>query len=243
MDFRNKKVLVTGGAIRIGREICKGFARAGATVVIHCNTHTEEGKLLLEELGGPGKGHALFSMDLSNAAELEKEENIRLLEEKFSGVDILVNNASCYIRTPIQQEKLPEMERQLNINFLSPVLLMKLFAEKAVQGSVIVNMLDQGIAKTDRNTFSYALSKKALAEATKSAALSYAPCIRVNAVAPGPMIPPPDLPLSKMEKSIQSIPLQKAIAVEDVVSACLFAAGNSSMTGAILYVDGGLSLT
>ena len=77
MDFRNKKVLVTGGAIRIGREICKGFARAGATVVIHCNTHIEEGKLLLEELGGPGKGHALFSMDLSNAAELEKEENIR----------------------------------------------------------------------------------------------------------------------------------------------------------------------
>lgn len=243
MDFRNKKVLVTGGAIRVGREICKGFAHAGASVVIHCNTHIEEGKRLLEELGGPGKGHALFSMDLAHPAELEKEENIRMLGEMFSSVDILVNNASCYIRTPVQQETLPEMERQLNINFLSPSLLMKLFAEKAKEGSVIVNMLDQGIAKTDKNTFSYALSKKAFAEAAKSAALSYAPRIRVNSVAPGPMIPPPDLPLSKMEKSIQSIPLQKAIAVEDVVSACLFVAGNASMTGAIVYVDGGLSLT
>ena len=120
---------------------------------------------------------------------------------------------------------------------------MKFFAERAKAGSVIVNILDQGIAGTDKNTFSYALSKKALAEATKSAALSYAPAIRVNAVAPGPMIPPPDLPFSKMEKSIQSIPLQKAVAVEDVVSACLFVAGNASMTGAIVYVDGGLSLT
>ena len=162
MDFRNKKVLVTGGAIRVGREICKGFAHAGASVVIHCNTHIEEGKRLLEELGGPGKGHALFSMDLAHPAELEKEENIRMLGEMFSSVDILVNNASCYIRTPVQQETVPEMERQLNINFLSPSLLMKLFAEKAKEGSVIVNMLDQGIAKTDKNTFSYALSKKAL---------------------------------------------------------------------------------
>ena len=242
MKFAGKKVFVTGGGVRVGAEIVRAFVSAGAKVIIHCNSSRNEAEKLLESLGGREKGHGLFSLDLSRKDLYEEGKITEDLKEIFAGTDILVNNASCYFRRSLPEESMQEMERQFRINFFAPIFLMKLFASCAKDGSSIINILDQGIAKADPQAFSYALSKKALAEAVKSAALTLAPRIRVNAVAPGPMIPPVDMPFSTMEKSRAGIPLKKIIAPSDLAESCLFLAGNTSITGEILFVDGGLSL-
>ena len=242
MVLAGKKVFVTGGAVRVGAEIVRAFAREGACVTIHFRESSREASALLEEIGGRGKGHGLFQLDFSCGTFWEDPDSLRRLGEAFSGTDILVNNASCYFRKSLADETMAEMEKQFRVNFFAPVCLMKLFAAHAAASSCIINILDQGIAKADGKAFSYAISKKALAEATKSAALSLAPRIRVNGIAPGPMIPPADMPFSKMEKSRDAIPLKRTVSTKEVAESCLFAARNESMTGAILFVDGGLSL-
>ena len=242
MVIAGKKVFVTGGGVRVGAAIVRAYAAKGARLVIHCNNSRNEAEELLESIGGREKGHTLFAFDLTDKNFREEGKNFASLKECLAECDVLINNASCYYRKDLFQESMQEISLQFEVNFFAPVFLMKLFAENAKDGASIVNILDQGIFKTDPKAFSYALSKKALAEATKSAALTFAPRIRVNAVAPGPMIPPVDMPFSTMEKSISSIPLKKAVAPEDVASSCVFLSENSSMTGAILTADGGLSL-
>lgn len=242
LPLTGKKVFITGGAVRVGAALVRAFVSAGAKAVIHCHNSIQEGEKLLEEIGGREKGNDLILFDLAERGIWEDEKKCAQIKEIFSGTDILINNASCYVRTPLLQEDMREMERQYQINFFAPTALMKLFAASAGENSCIINILDQGICKSDPLAFSYSLSKRSLADATRNAALAFAPRIRVNAVAPGPVIPPVDMPLSRMEKSIERIPLKRAVKVEDVASACLFLASNSSMTGTILFVDGGLSL-
>lgn len=242
MNIEGKTVFVTGGGVRVGAVIVRAFAARGARLVIHCNNSRKEAGELLESIGGREKGHRIFFCDLTDKKLREEGGKAASLKEIFADADVLINNASCYFRKNMMEETLAEMMAQFDVNFFAPVLLMKFFAERAKEGSNIINILDQGIVKSDPKAFSYSLSKKALAEATKSAALTLAPRIRVNAVAPGPMIPPVDMPFSTMEKSMDSIPLKKTVSPEDVACACLFLAENPSMTGSIITLDGGLSL-
>jgi NAD(P)-dependent dehydrogenase (short-subunit alcohol dehydrogenase family) len=106
----------------------------------------------------------------------------------------------------------------------------------------IVNLLDQRIAKVDHETFAYAISKKALAEATLAAALQLAPRVRVNGISPGPVFPPKGLESSKMEKTLASLPLKRAVSPDDLADACVMLVENDSITGSILNVDCGQRL-
>lgn len=106
----------------------------------------------------------------------------------------------------------------------------------------VVNLLDQAIIKTAHDSFSYSLSKKALAEATRTAALHYAPRMRVNGLAPGPVFPPHGLEHLRMEKTLKTLPLGRPVNPHDLADACVMLAANSSITGATLFVDCGQSL-
>lgn len=240
MDIKGKKVLVTGGAVRAGAALCRAFAAAGAKVVIHFNSSCDAAMDLLAELGGESAGHSVFRCDLSDIPAAQN------MIAELSPLDILVNNASVFERKNISSESYEDAMRQFAVNFFAPVELMKSFAVGAYKAglgeAVIVNILDQAIARNDSSSFSYSMSKKALGEATLNAALNFAPRIRVNAVAPGPMLPPPGLEHLKMEKTLKTVPLARAVALDDFASACIFLASNSSVTGEILYVDCGQSL-
>lgn len=237
MDLKGKKVVVTGGAVRVGAALVQAFAAKGARLVIHCRHSLEEGKVLLEKIGGKKAGHTLMQMDLADP------ETVALRgKELLAGSDILINNASSYIRKKMEEEETAEGLLQWQVNFHTPVLLMQLFAQQARPGSVVINMLDQGICRSDENSFSYALSKKALAEATGSAALQLAPRIRVNGIAPGPVLPPVGLEHSRMEKTLQYVPLQKPVGLSDLTAGAIFLAENESVTGEILFIDCGQSL-
>lgn len=236
MDLKNKKTVITGSAVRVGRNMVKTFADRGAKIVIHCHNSETAGLELLEEIGGTSAGHSLWKCDLADSAQLEKEA-----PEILRGTDILINNASTYIRKKIMVETPEDAKAQWAVNFWAPVLLMQIFASVNTCGTII-NILDQGICRPDETSFSYALSKKTLADATRSAALQLAPDFRVNGIAPGPMLPPAAMPDSKMEKTLRKLPLARPVSLDDLCSGAVFLAENESVTGTILFIDCGQNL-
>lgn len=238
MEIAGKKVLVTGGAKRVGRAICLEFAKRGAKVAIHFSRSEREALELLESIGGEKAGHCAVRCELSDSAAS------RRMMEALAPLDILVNNASTFRQTPLPSESVEEAKKQFDVNFWAPVELMKSFVASAPSAGelAIVNILDQRIVKTDAKGFSYPLSKKALAEATLSAALQYAPRVRVNAIAPGPVFPPAGMESSKMEETLRGVPLRRPVSPEDLAKSCAHLASNSSITGAVLFVDCGQSL-
>jgi NAD(P)-dependent dehydrogenase (short-subunit alcohol dehydrogenase family) len=232
-------VLITGAALRIGRAIAKAFAAQGDRVVIHYRHSATAAHELLAELGGEARGHRLVQADLADlgaAAQLIPD----LLAQGLS-IDCLINNASHYSRRPLRDCDQQAMANVFAINFFAPFALMRAFALHCQRGCII-NLLDQRVNAVDPQAGAYALAKKALRDATEAAASEWAPAIRVNAVAPGLVLPPPGVPPERMAALIHNIPSQKRSTEEDVAAACLFLAQAQAVTGQILYVDGGLHL-
>ena len=231
MRFRDKHVIVTGGAVRVGAAVVRAFAAAGARVTIHCRENFAAAEKLAAELGPQHRVvRADFSTGAAGAAELWAALN--------TPVDILVNNASCY--------RLPAEKRFLyaRVNCEAPLELMRRFAAQELPEGAVVNFLDQAVLNSaPAEEEEYLESRRALARATVDFARNFAgKNLRFNAVAPGPVLPPVGLEHSKMEKTLKRVPLRRPVALDDLVAAVLFLAGNSSVTGAILPVDCGASV-
>ena len=237
MELNGKKVVITGSGRRVGAALVRTFAACGAHLVIHCRRSESEARQLLEEIGGGKAGHRLWVCDLTDWKKLEETAPAMLADAA-----VLINNASIFIRKTLRGETMPELNEQMAVNFTAPVRLMQLFAQYGRKPGCIINLLDQGICRPDEHSFSYALSKKALADATKAAALQLAPEIRVNGLAPGPVLPPAEMPESRMEKTLRSIPLRRPVALQDLCQGAVFLAENESMTGSVLFIDCGQSL-
>lgn len=227
--LQGKRVLITGGAIRVGAVLVRAFAEAGAEVIVHCRTNQEAaaqlpaGKVLTCDLTEPGAPEQL----IADAGKL----------------DILINNASAYVRKPFMEEDQTDIQAMLDVNFFAPLALMKAFAKTCNPEACIINFLDQAVLrKADPDSFGYLLSKKALMEATECAALAFAPSIRVNGIAPGPVIAPPGLEHLNMEKTLKKVPLERRVGLDDIAQTALYLATNRSITGAIISVDGGQHL-
>ncbi len=236
MKIKNKNVLVTGGALRIGRELCKAFAEAGANVIIHYNKSATDARNLRHDLGGGDKHRTL-------CCDLARQDDVSALAEQAGHIDILINNASIYQPEPLIAENAGQIRAHFEVNFFAPVMLMKMFHAQLNGGQgCIINFLDQDVAQVSRVSGSYSLSRKALRDATLSAALQMAPQVRVNAIAPGPVLPPAGMEHSKMEQTLKEVPLARPVDLLDLTRACIFLAENESITGQILYVDCGQHL-
>ena len=237
MDLQGKKVVITGSGRRVGRELAKAFAAKGARIAIHCHRSVREAESLLEELGGTAAGHELFSFDLTDSGKLESAA-----PALFADASVLINNASVYVRRTLEEETLSDLAEQMNVNCTAPILLMQYFARFGSRPGAVINLLDQAVCRPDQYSFSYGLSKKTLADATRAAALQLAPEIRVNGLAPGPVLPPAEMPQSKMEKTLRTVPLRRPVSLRDLCSGAIFLAENESVTGTILFIDCGQSL-
>ncbi len=242
MDFHTPtRVLVTGAAVRIGRAIALRFARGGAAVAVHFNTSEAEARQLLVELErlAPGAGHRTVRADLRSPQE--RGCLIPCLAADGFTPDCLVNNASTYRRRSLRGLTEEQVREDFEVNFFAPFQLMRDFARVCRRGA-IVNLLDQRVSGVDPGAGAYGLAKKALRDATEAAALEWAPEIRVNGVAPGFVLPPPGVPEEKMAKFIPGIPMRRAATPEEIAEACWFLASGPSVTGQVLFVDGGLHL-
>lgn len=231
MELAGKRVLITGGAVRVGAALAEGFARSGARITIHYRRSAAEAERLLCAL--PGEGHDAVSGDLADPAAAES-----LLSRLDHPVDILVNNASYYVR----EEAEAALCRQVNV--LSPVALMEAFAAMpGGSGRAILNLLDGAALREKPDMDPYTASRVELARLTREWARRLAPEIRVNGLAPGPVLPPVWLPESRMANISLKLPLQHPVDLQELVEAALLLCRADSLTGVLLPVDCGLHLT
>ncbi len=225
MILEGKRALVTGGAVRIGKAITQALQAAGAEVTVHYRNSRAEAEAL-----------SPFTVQ---AALQSPEECSRLIEQAGS-IDILVNNASSFTKDSLVDATPERVQREFQANLFAPMELTRQFAAQAEQGAVI-NLLDRRICCNDTSCVPYSISKKGLAELTKLSALELAPRIRVNAVAPGPVLPPGGSAQSACELA-GTIPLTELPTPEQIAEAALFLLRADSVTGQIIYVDGGQHL-
>ncbi|MFO7871375.1 MAG: SDR family oxidoreductase [Kiritimatiellia bacterium] len=256
MDGRAHTVLVTGGAVRIGRRICEELAGKGWNVIVHYRHSKKEAESLVRKLDHGGTVKAV-----SLAADLDSAEEcgtlIKRADKAIEGLDMLVNNAAVFHRDAFDSFTREDLAREITPNFMVPVILTRELARlvKSRPGQTartpspegrVVNILDTRIAGMDNTCVPYRLSKKMLADFTRAAALELAPEIAVNGVAPGPVLPPSDSGIGESEdvppELAGPIPLDRTPAPVEVATAVAFLLESDSITGDILFVDGGQHL-
>ena len=232
-------VLVTGGAVRLGRSMVERLAAEGCAVVIHCHRSRREADQLAADLRARGTAAAVVQGSLTTQAGCERI--IRNARRVQGRLDILVNSAAVFNKQSLGAITTKSLLGEFWPNLFAPVLLTQAFAAATRRGHVI-NILDRRIAGHDTSCIPYLLSKKALAAFTEVAALALAPRIRVNAVAPGPILPPPGKGARYLREHAGRLPLGRAPAVDEVAEAVAALVCSRSTTGQILFVDGGQHL-
>jgi pteridine reductase len=236
-------IFITGGAKRIGAFCAEYFAMIGCDLILHYNNSEQEALSLKNNIENKYKTKVtIYKADLSN--EEECYQLAETISKNFENIDLLVNNASSFINEGVNKYDKAIWDLNFSVNLKAPYILSielaKLIRNSPTGGS-IVNIIDYAVASMPENFNSYHLSKVALAAVTKKLALTLAPDIRVNAIAPGYVLPP-SKNNDHFAKIISTSPLQIATPLQDIADAISFLHNTRSITGQILYLDGGANI-
>ena len=240
MELAGRWALVTGAAKRVGRTIARTLATRGMNVVVHYHTSAAEAAEAVRELQGLGVQATAVRADLGQTDEVAGLA--REAESRSGGVALLVNNASNYLRVPFEQLTEAVWDASLDVNLKAPFLLSRQLglAMKRRGGGCIVNLADWAGERPYRNYLPYCVSKAGLICLTKALAKELAPEVRVNAVAPGPVLPPEDMPEAERQAIVRATPLRRLGTPEDVARCVRFLAEEAEFsTGSVYHVDGG----
>lgn len=237
-----RTALVTGAAKRIGRAIVLDLAASGYAVAIHYNRSADDAGALAGEIEARGGRAVTVRGDLSDPAV--PEAIVAEAAEALGPLTALVNNASIFEPDAPATIEASGWDRQIAVNLRAPVLLSRFFAAALPAGSTgaIVNLTDQRVLKPTPLFFSYAVSKEALWSATRMLAQGLAPCVRVNAVAPGPTLPNVRQSPEDFRRQREATLLGRGPSVEEVAAAVRLLLESPSVTGQMLVVDGGQHL-
>ena len=241
MDLKGTVALVTGGAQRLGKAIALALGRAGAKVAIHYHHSAAAAEATVAELRALGVEAFALQGDLAVVAEAE-----RVVDEaaaRWGRLDLLVNCAGIWGATPIGSVTEARWEELLNTNLRSAFFASQRAAPalRAARGA-IVNIADVGALRPWRNHTPYLVSKGGLLTLTEALAKDLAPEVRVNAIAPGPVLLPDDWNAEQAERAARSVLLRRVGSAEDVAQATVYLASAGYVTGVILPVDGGQRL-
>ncbi len=235
-----KWALVTGGAQRLGRAVALDLAGHGWGVVVHYRNSAKEAEAVAAETRSAGGAAALVRADLDDPAERNAliGEATRAAGASLSA---LVNCAAIFEHDTIDTLSAENLQRHIATNTLTPSLLAREFAEALPEGErgVVVNFLDFKLASPYPDHFSYTLSKYALSGATDLLARALAPRVRVNAVAPGYVLPAPGQSDADYKRLHDDTPLARGPTPDDIAHAARFLIENEAVTGQTIYVDGG----
>jgi NAD(P)-dependent dehydrogenase (short-subunit alcohol dehydrogenase family) len=236
-----KTALITGAAKRVGKAMTLHLASQGWNIAIHYNSSNDQALLLLEELTSnfPGQQFGIFKADLNLSDEVEKL--IPNVIQKMGKIDLLINNASVFGRSKLKQTATEFLDQQMNVNFRAPFILIRDFATNFKDG-IIINFTDTRIVNNQSDFAAYSISKKALWELTKMAALEFGPGIRVNAIAPGLTLPPEEKGDDYLLKLAEKIAMKRPGGLEPVLKSLDFILDNDYLTGQLLFCDGGENL-
>ena len=235
------KIIITGGATRIGAAIAKRLSGRGIEMVIHYNKSKSRAEKLKQELLNNRTKVYLVKGDLSKETDVNKI--VKFAKSKLKYFDCLINNASLFESDKLENFNTESWGRHLRTNLRTPALLSKEFA-KNIRGknNNIINIIDQRVFKLTPFFFSYTISKTGLYTLTKTSAMSLAPKIRVNGIAPGPTLKNKRQSEKHFRKQYLATPLKKQVDVKEICNAVDFFIQNRSITGQVISVDSGQSL-
>ena len=244
MLLNGKTALVTGAAKRVGRRIALTLARAGADVIVHYNRSETEAAQTAAEIEKLGRRAELIRADLASPDQIEAmfARIAELFPDSPKPLDVLVNNASVYHRTPLATLTAEQWDREMDVNARGPALCIRSAIPLMPAGASIVNITDVSAESPRAALPAYCASKAALLAVTKSAAKSLAPDIRVNAVAPGAILWEENISEAQKQIVLDQIPMKRTGRPEDIASAVLFLCQNQYVTAQTMRVDGGWCL-
>ena len=239
-----KTIFITGAAKRIGKEIALCFSEMGWNIIIHYNSSKNDAQVLADEINDANPDSAITVQGNLDIKE-DVEKVINEVRDGFPTIDLLINNASTFYPTPIEDISEEHWDKLVGSNLKGPLFLIKGLKDKLKESEgSIINITDTNLSKGVANYSIYSAAKAGLESITKGLARELAPDIKVNAIAPGAMLEPPDVTWTEEQKSkvISSIPLNRMGSEKDISEAVKFLAKSNYITGQIIKVDGGRSL-
>lgn len=230
--------LVTGGAVRVGRAITLGLAEAGYDVVVHYRSSAGPAEEVAGTVKALGRQAALAPGDLADPDAVTNV--VEVADERFGRLDLVVNSAASFDAHPLLDVDADRWDGVMDVNVRAPHLVVRAAAPmlRRARGSV-VNIVDLSAFQPWTEYPHHAVSKAALAHLTRIQARVLAPEVRVNAVAPGAVLPPDDYPEERLDRLRDQTVLKRLGSPDDVVGAVLYLARAGFVTGQILAVDGG----
>ncbi len=241
MPFKTKikgAALVTGGAKRLGRQVALHLAKAGYHIALHYHHSKADAMATAQAIYKTGMRCELFSCDLTDETDV-----LKLVPEVFKAFpnfNVLVNSASVFLPDRFGAADLTLFKMHWDTNFKAPYILTCEFARLVKRGQVI-NFIDANTTQNKTCYADYLMTKKALLEFTKMAAVQWGPRIRVNGVSPGMILAPVNRPDDRLKRARQ-IPLQKIGKPGNILQTIQFLLENDYLTGQIITNDGGENL-
>ena len=228
--------LVTGAAHRLGKVFALTLARQGFDIVLHYHRSAEAARQTRIEIESAGRRVFPVQADLTDPDQIES------LLSNLNSLQVLVNSAAFMPGGNVGALTIENWDTTLDLNLRAPFLLAQSCAKKMNEGGLIVNITDVGAQKAWSRYPSYTVSKAALEALTRILARAFAPSIRVNAIAPGLVLPSNIVADEEWQRLVNRIPLKRPARAEEMASALEFLLKNEYITGQTIVVDGGYSL-
>jgi NAD(P)-dependent dehydrogenase (short-subunit alcohol dehydrogenase family) len=236
-----RKIIITGGATRIGAAIAKKLSGPNKEILIHFNKSKTKAEILKKQLEKNNTKVYLVKVDLSKEKDINKI--LKFAKSKLNYFDCLINNASLFENDKLDNFTKNSWNNHINTNLKAPALLSKGFSKNIKKGNNnIINIIDQRVFKLTPFFFSYTLSKTGLYTLTKTSAMSLSPNIRVNGIAPGPTIKNIRQSEKHFKKQYLATPLKRQVDVNEICNAVDFFIKNRSITGQVLAIDSGQNM-
>lgn len=234
--------LVTGGAQRLGKAFALTLARMGYSIALHYHSSEKQAQQTKAEIESFGTQVHLLKADLTQPDEIHSL--FSALDSDFRPLtfNLLVNSASLMPAGNPRELDLQDWDSALDLNLRAPFLLAQQAAKRMTTGGLIVNVSDIGAQKAWSRYPSYTVSKAGLESLTKLLARALAPKIRVNAIAPGLVLPSDVVTPEQWKQLVEKLPLKRAATLDEITYTLQFLIHNEYITGQTIVVDGGYSL-
>jgi pteridine reductase len=242
MDIDGKVALITGSAKRIGSRIAIELAKRGARIAVHYRSSRHEAEETMKTIRSSGGEAVTFHADLTQIPAVDKL--FRDIRTAFGGLDILVNSASIFEPSTVQETNPEQWDAQMDSNARAPFFVAQQAASLMLARGhgKIINIADVAGEVIWPAYFAYSVSKATLIAVNRGLAKSYAPHIQVNAIAPGPILFPENYTEQQKKAAIERTLLKREGSPQDIVNAVVFLIENDYITGELIHVDGGRHL-
>lgn len=241
--IKQKKILITGAAKRIGKTIAQHFSALGYEVIIHYNKSKNDAEKLQKEITELGGIAYTVSCPLENHEELSNL--VQNINEMHGTINVLVNNASSYEIDNFKTATHHNFHQQMDINFFGNTILCREFAKQNIKNEElnIINIIDYAVLNPDGSKFfSYMMAKTCMLQLTVMLAKELAPRIRVNAIGPGPVLQNIHQRQEHFDKLWKRTPLCRPVDFTEIAKTIEFLVSTPSITGQMLLLDSGLHL-